>query len=217
MPSDVNPGPPVPPLRRAQTALTEQRIVTAATSLFLADGYQATTLEAVARRAQVGARTVYVRFGTKAALFKRVVDVAVVGDTEPVDVLGRDWMRAALTAPTAAGRIAASAAAGRQIMERTGPLFAVAQQAAAVEPLIAEFWQQGREQSRYTHEVFWTRMAQDGLLDPAVDLTWLIDTTSVLGAAETYLLATRMTGWDLDAYQDWLAATLTRLSTAPSG
>ena len=32
-------------------------------------------------------------------------------------------------------------------------------------------------------------MAQDGLLDPAVDLSWLIDTTSVLGAAETYLLA----------------------------
>jgi len=171
----------------------------------------------VARRAQVGARTVYVRFGTKAALLKRVVDVAIVGDTEPVDVLGRDWMQVALTAPTAAGRIAASAAAGRQIMERTGALFAVAQQAAAVDPLIAAFWQQGREQARYTCEVFWTRMAQDGLLDPAVDLTWLIDTTGVLAAAETYLLVTRMTGWDLDAYQDWLAATLTRLSAAPGG
>ena len=114
-------------MRRAQTALTEQRIVAAATDLFLAGGYQGTTLEAVARRAQVGARTVYVRFGTKAALLKRVVDVAIVGDTEPVDVLGRDWMQVALTAPTAAGRIAASAAAGRQIMERTGALFAVAQ------------------------------------------------------------------------------------------
>jgi AcrR family transcriptional regulator len=214
MSSDVNPG---SPLRRAQTALTEQRIVAAATDLFLAGGYQGTTLEAVARRAEVGARTVYVRFGTKAALLKRVVDVAIVGDTEPVDVLGRDWMQVALTAPTAAGRIAASAAAGRQIMERTGALFAVAQQAAAVEPLIAAFWQQGREQARYTCEVFWTRMAQDGLLDPAVDLTWLIDTTGVLAAAETYLLVTRMTGWDLDAYQDWLAATLTRLAAAPGG
>jgi hydrogenase/urease accessory protein HupE len=38
---------------------------------------------------------------------------------------------------------------GRQIIERTGALFAVAQQAAAVEPLIAGFWQQGREQSRH--------------------------------------------------------------------
>ena len=106
---------------RAQIAQTEQRIVAAATELFLADGYVATTLEAVAKRAQVGVRTVYLRFGTKAALFKRVVDVAIVGDTELVDVLGRDWMQAALTAPTAAERIAACAAAGRQIMERTAP------------------------------------------------------------------------------------------------
>ena len=78
-------------------------------------------------------------------------------------------------------------------MQRTGALFAVAQQAAAVEPLIAGFWQQGREQSRRVHALFWTRMAEDGLLDPAVDLAWLIDTTSILAAAETYLLVTRMT------------------------
>lgn len=138
--------------------------------------------------------------------------MAIVGDAEPVDVLGRDWMQAALTAPTAAERLAASAAATRQIMERTGPLFAVAQQAAAVEPVIAEQWQQGREQTRYTHEVFWTRMAEDGLLDPRLDLGWLIDTSAILGAAETYLFITRLMDWDLDAYQDWLLTTSTRLT-----
>jgi AcrR family transcriptional regulator len=217
MTGEVNPAGERPSLRQAQIAQTEQRIVAAAAELFLADGYLATTLEAVAKRAQVGARTVYLRFGTKAALFKRVVDVAIVGDAEPVDVLGRDWMRAAMTAPTAAGRIAASAAAGRQIMERTGALFAVAQQAAAVEPLIAGFWQQGREQTRHAHAVFWTRMADDGLLDPGTDLDWLIDTTSVLAAAETYLLITRLTGWDLDAYQDWLAISWARLAKAADG
>ena len=207
----------MPSLREAQIAQTEERIIAAAAELFLADGYVPTTLEAVARRAQVGARTVYVRFGTKAALFKRVVDVAIVGDTQPVDVLGRDWAQAGMTAPTAAERIAASAAIGRQIMQRTGALFAVAQQAAAVEPLIAEFWQQGREQSRHAQAVFWTRMADDGLLDPAVDLAWLIDTASLLGAAETYLLVTRMTSWDLDTYQSWLATTLTRLAASAAG
>jgi AcrR family transcriptional regulator len=214
MTSEVNPG-ARPPLRQAQIALTEQRILAAATGLFLADGYLATTLEAVARHAQVGARTVYLRFGTKAALFKRVVDVAIVGDTQPVDVLGRDWVHAALTAPTAAQRISASAAAGRQIMQRTGALFAVAQQAAAVEPLIADFWQQGREQSRHAQAVIWTRMAQDGLLDPSVDLDWLIDTASIMSAAETYLLITKMKDWDLDAYQAWLTATFTQLSAPP--
>jgi AcrR family transcriptional regulator len=216
MTGDVNSADALPSLRQAQVAHTEQRILAAATELFLEGGYLATTLEAVARRAQLATRTVYLRFGTKAALFKRVVDVAIVGDTEPVDVLGRDWMQAALTAPTAAERIAASAAAGRQIMQRTGPLFAVAQQAASVEPLIAGFWQQGREQSRRVHALFWTRMAEDGLLDPAVDLAWLIDTTGILAAAETYLLVTRMVGWDLDAYERWLARTLSQLMASPA-
>jgi len=202
-------------LRQAQTALTEQRILAAATELFLADGYVATTLEAVAKRARVAARTVYVRFGTKAALFKRVVDVAIVGDTELVDVLGRDWMIEAMSAPTLAARIAAGAAVGRQIMERTGALFAVAQQAAAVEPLIAGYWQEGREGSRRAQQVFWTRLADDGLLPPGTDLAWLVDTASVIAAAETYLLVTRMLGWDLDTYQAWVAATWTRLLTSP--
>lgn len=207
----------MPSLREAQIARTEERIIAAATELFLQNGYLPTTLEAVAQRAEVGARTVYVRFGTKAALFKRVVDVAIVGDTQPVGVLGRDWAQAGMTAPTAAERIAASAAIGRQIMERTGALFAVAQQAAAAEPLIAEFWQQGREQSRQAQAAFWTRMADDGLLSPAVDLDWLIDTASLLAAAETYLLVTRMTSWDLGTYQSWLAATFTRLSSPAPG
>jgi AcrR family transcriptional regulator len=183
--------------------------------LFLADGYVATTLEAVAQRARVAARTVYVRFGTKAALFKRVVDVAIVGDTKPVGVLDRDWMRLAMTAPTLGERITAGAAVGRQIMERTGALFAVAQQAVAVEPLIAGFWQEGREQSRYAQEVLWTKLADDGLLPPGVDLAWLIDTASILAAAETYLLVTRMLGWDLDTYQEWLTVTWTRLLGGP--
>ena len=215
MTEDVNPPDETTTLRQAQTALTEQRILAAATELFLADGYVATTLEAVARRARVAARTVYVRFGTKAALFKRVVDVAIVGDTEPVDVLGRDWMIEAMTAPTLAGRIAGGAAVGRQIMERTGALLAVGQQAAAVEPLIDGYWQQGREQTRHAQEVFCTRLADDGLLPAGTDLTWLIDTTTVLVAAETYLLVTRMLGWDLDTYQDWLAAASIRLLTGP--
>lgn len=211
---DVNPAADRLTLRQAQIARTEERIIAAATELFLADGYQSTTLEAIARHAQVGARTVYLRFGTKVGLFKRVVDTAIAGDTRPVDVLGRDWMQAALTAPTAAERIAASAAAGRQIMARTGALFAVAQQAAAIEPLIAGFWQQGREQSRHAHALFWTRMAEDGLIEPGADLDWLIETTSVLAAAETYLLITRVQGWDLDTYQGWLTTTMTRLLSA---
>ena len=47
---------------------------------------------------------------------------------------------------------------------------------------------------------------------PGVDLDWLIDTTTILAAAETYLLIRRLTGWNLDTYQGWLATTFARLT-----
>lgn len=40
----------------------------------------------------------------------------------------------------------------------------------------------------------------------------LIDTTTIMAAAEAYLLITRFTDWDLDACQDWLAITGTHLA-----
>jgi hypothetical protein len=54
-------------------------------------------------------------------------------------------------------------------------------------------------------------MGKDRLLSPGTDLAWLTDTSAILAAAETYLLITRLTGWDLDTYQDWLTTTFTRL------
>ena len=49
-------------------------------------------------------------------------------------------------------------------------------------------------------------------LGPRLDLDWLIGTTTILAAAETYLLITLRTSWNLDAYQDWLATTCARLA-----
>jgi hypothetical protein len=60
-------------------------------------------------------------------------------------------------------------------------------------------------------------MADDGLLDPGVDLDWLIDTSSILAAAETYPLVTRMLGWDLDTYQEWLTTSGIQLATPAGG
>ena len=127
--------------------------------LFLRDGYAATTLAAVADAARVGHRTVYVRFGTKAALLKRVVDVAVAGDTRPIDVASRDWFQTALTAPTLAERIAASASGSASaLMARAGDLIAIAEQAAPAEPDIAAAARAGREGTRDAIRLFFTRL-----------------------------------------------------------
>lgn len=58
---------------RAQSEKLGERILDAATSLLLAHGYGATSIEEIARRARVSKRTFYHRFEDKAALFGAVV------------------------------------------------------------------------------------------------------------------------------------------------
>jgi AcrR family transcriptional regulator len=202
-------------LRAARVADTEERILAAASRLFLRDGYAVTSLAAVADAARVGQRTVYVRFGTKAALLKRVVDVAVAGDTQPIDVAGRDWFQASLTAPALPERIQAYARGVSDLMIRAGDLIAIAWQAEPAEPVIAAAGRAGREATREVVRLFCTRLRDDGLIPPSCDTTWLADTASLLSQAQTWLLGRDTLGWTSDQYSEWLATTLTRLISSP--
>jgi AcrR family transcriptional regulator len=58
---------------RADALRLRERILVAATELFLAEGYGSTTIEAVATRAGISKRTFYDRFDDKADLFTAVV------------------------------------------------------------------------------------------------------------------------------------------------
>jgi TetR/AcrR family transcriptional repressor of mexJK operon len=58
---------------KAQAEQLGERILDVATELFLADGYGATSIEAVAQRAHIAKRTFYSRFGDKPALFAAIV------------------------------------------------------------------------------------------------------------------------------------------------
>src|ERR1700749_3876792 len=118
-----------PGLRAARVLENEERILRAAHALFVRNGYHATTLTAVADAAGVAHRTVYVRFGTKAALLKRVIDMAVAGDLAPIEVVSREWYRTATTAPTLEERIAAFAQGSARLVTSAAEVIAVARQA----------------------------------------------------------------------------------------
>ncbi|MFC3895038.1 TetR/AcrR family transcriptional regulator [Lentzea rhizosphaerae] len=198
-------------LRAARRADTEVRIIEAATELFVERGYVATTLADVAKRAGVGARTVYVRFATKAALLQRCLDVAIAGDYHRVAVPDRDWFQQAMNAPTAPERIARMAGINRQLMDRTGSLLQVAQQAEAIEPEIAERAQAARAMTHQAIGGFFRKLAADGLM-PDENVEWVAETGAVLGQAETYLLLAKTTGWSIEEYESWLAETWSRLA-----
>lgn len=71
---------------REQAALLGDRILDVATELFLAEGYGATSIEAVAQRARISKRTFYHRFPDKAALFDAVLRRIIQGIRPPPEV-----------------------------------------------------------------------------------------------------------------------------------
>ncbi len=68
---------------REEAAKLRDRILDAATGLFFAQGYGATTIDAVAAHARVSKRTFYDRFDDKAALFGAVLHRIVLGLRPP--------------------------------------------------------------------------------------------------------------------------------------
>jgi len=95
----------------------------------------------------VSVETVYKTFGNKPALVRQVLGTAVVGDDEPVALMDRAEMRAALRAPTGAQILAAFVEASIDILARLGPLLATLLVAArAGEPELREIAEQAGQQ-----------------------------------------------------------------------
>ena len=194
---------------------TEARIVAAAAELFVTHGYRGTTLSDVAAAARVSDRTIYVRFATKADLLKRVIDVAVVGDTRRIDLAHREWVVTTMSAPSLEERLRADAAGSTQLLLRLAPLIAVALQVEFDEPVIAASAQAGRDGTLAATRFFWSKLREDALMHPDCDLEWVIDTAGLLGTSETYLHMTRTTRWSPAEYQGWRYRTWWHLATTP--
>jgi AcrR family transcriptional regulator len=199
-------------LRAARVARTETELMDAARSLFLQQGYVATTLAQIAERAGLAVRTVYVRFGTKAALFRRVVDRALVGDADPIDVAHRPRTQDAMTAPTLAERIDALAEVSVGIAGRAGALFEVAAQAEGLEPELAHAAQAGRRATAELCQAFWEHAAADGLLADGADLARLALLTDTLSCADTVVHLRRAHGWSGPAHRALIVDTLAALT-----
>jgi AcrR family transcriptional regulator len=71
---------------KADALRLRERILAAATELFLAEGYGSTSIEAVAARARISKRTLYDRFEDKAALFSAAVHEVIAHIRPPPEV-----------------------------------------------------------------------------------------------------------------------------------
>src|SRR5215218_7169840 len=126
--------------RAAAARRTQQRVVETAHRLLLERGYAGLAMADLAEEAGVSVPLLYKVFGTKPQLVKRVYDVLLAGDVDPVPVAQRPAIRALAADPDPRSKLARYAALGRAMAERAGPLTGVLLDAArAGEPELRAF------------------------------------------------------------------------------
>ena len=85
--------------RQEQARANRAAMLAAGRSLFLEHGYAPTTMKMVAAEAGVSTQSVYQVFGNKPGLVKALVDVAIVGDDQPVPMMEREFVARNPTGP----------------------------------------------------------------------------------------------------------------------
>jgi AcrR family transcriptional regulator len=195
-------------LRTAQAAETRRAVVSAALRSFVAHGYGATTIDAVAKAAGVSRKTVFTAVGGKVELLMTAVDWAVAGDDRAQAVAERPRMQDVFALDDPARLLAEWARALVEIDQRVAGVFRALEVAAETDDdahrLLDESHQQRLDAAR---EVV-TRLAKLDALTTAmsraeaVDVAWL-STDPVL-----FDRFVRVRGWSVARFEAWLSQML---------
>lgn len=197
--------------RREQAERRRQRILEAARELFVERGYPATTMTAVAKRAEVALDTVYASVGSKPALFRELVETAVSGTGHAVPAEQRDYVRAIRAEPDAAGKLRIYANALIAIHARLAPLLSVVQAARFHDPEIAELWDTIADRRAANMRLLAADLGSTGRLRPELTLDEVADIIWATNSAEFYLLLVRERAWDPERFARFLAESWCRV------
>jgi AcrR family transcriptional regulator len=163
-------------------------------------------MAAIAAEAGVAVQSLYLRFGSKLAILKAALDVAIVGDLEPVPLLQREWVRR--LAETEDGPEAVRLFVGEvtRILGRTYPIYAVVQAASAGDAgeLLAENKRQRAAGNRVNAEQLSRKpgFARGLTVETAADLIY------GLASEDHYGLLVVDRGWSPEEWERWCAEIL---------
>jgi AcrR family transcriptional regulator len=204
--------------RRRTATQTRARIVNAARERFLADGYSATTIAAIASRAEVAPDTIYATVGPKPALFREVVETALSGTEQPVAGRDRDYAVRMRAEPDVRTKLAIYAAAVAQIQQRLAPLFLVLREAAAGHDELGQLWQEITHRRAVNMRLLAADLASTNKLRQDLSLDEIADIIWTMNSSEYYALLVIERGWSPERYETWLCDAWTRLllPTPPS-
>jgi AcrR family transcriptional regulator len=198
--------------RREQAANTRRDIEAAADKLFRERGYVGTSMPAIASEAGVVVETIYRAFGSKAGLFKAVLEAALAGGSERAELppAERPAIRAVIEETDPRRKLERYAATQPGVHGRSGPLYRVLVAAADSDPELRGVLD-GME-ARRLHGLggLATQLAESRALRPDLSIDGARDIIWTLCSTAVHDLLVRERGWSSESYRDWLAAALQR-------
>jgi AcrR family transcriptional regulator len=197
--------------RRERARATRIRVLDAARALFIERGYVATTIDAIAERADVSSETIYSTFSNKRSLLAELVDVSIAGDVNATPILGRDWVQEMREEPDPRRRLRMLAGQGRSILERRSAIDEVVRGAASADPDIAALRDLGKAQRFAGQREFLRIVIGSAALRDGMDLETAADILYAVGSPETYRLLVVDRGWSGSRFERWYGDTLERL------
>jgi AcrR family transcriptional regulator len=196
------------PLREEAARHTRRRIREAAAALFVEQGFVATTMKQVAAAATVAERTVYLAYPTKAALFREVVGVAIVGDELPVPVVEREEFRAAMDDPDGRRALASVARYSAGLLDRAGDLIMAGELSSGADPDMRRFSDDNSAAMASDMSAFAEALERHGSLRPGLDVDRAAGILFTLLSPHVHHLLRRHRGWTTDEYEAWLRESL---------
>ena len=190
--------------RERQAGDTRRRIVEATRRLLQSQGYAGMTIEAIARRAQVSAQTVFAVFKSKTGILTALLDETAFSPEY------EDAVQRALSATDPETRLRLAAPIAGQIHDAQNATFDLLRGAGVVAPELAKLERQ-REGLRYERQERMIISLRDaGRLRPELEYGTARDIFWMLTGGDVYRMLVRERGWPSQKYQDWLADTLVR-------
>jgi AcrR family transcriptional regulator len=200
--------------RETQARRTRQRVLRAATAVFLDRGYAGATMRAIATEADVSVPTVESLFGTKARVLKAAIDVAIAGDDEPIAVLDRAWTGAALMTETADEFLAIVAGVIGPAQARSAGLVLAVLEGSSTDSELADLAAQLIAARGITAEWLIDTLNRKAALREGCTKAEAIDTLWILMDPAVFDRLTRQRGWTQTHYQRWFARSVHRLLVA---
>lgn len=200
------------PVRDVAARATERRILDAAEQQFLRHGYTAATVAMVAAEAGVSKQTVYNSCGSKARLLKRLYDVRLVGDDEPIPFGERPEIRELESLSDPRALLRGYARIGGVLLQRLAPLLSliVAGAAAGDQDLVRHLVITDEERLIGTTQVV-SRLSQLHALRRGMTQARARDILWTMNSVQVWDQLVGRRGWTLDEYTDWIGSALVDL------